>query len=271
MSGPVHRLETPLTLERSDVLHFLGYPRGREPQARVAAKLDECLTRARGLVRGHGVWRTLSVDEACEVGLTPVPASGLVIGLVTAGAAIVEAASDRMAVGDATSALIFDACGSAAAEEAADRLSAAIIAHLGDVGGIASVDGVDNGGGRGGEGDNGARTRGNATDEASPPASTESDRESARVAAISCRISPGYGKWPLASQPALFARLPHHEIGVHLEGSLLMTPRKSVSFAMWLGADARPLSGLSGCARCDLESCRYRRAPSRPTESSDAG
>ncbi|MBP9143684.1 MAG: hypothetical protein KBF21_01035 [Thermoanaerobaculia bacterium] len=233
MSAPVHRLETPLALLRSDVLHFLGYPRGREPQARVAAKLEECLARARSLVRGRGVWTTLAVEQAPEVGLAPVPASGLVIGLVTAGAAIVEAASDRMAVGDATAALIFDACGSAAAEEAADRMSAAIIARLGGLsGGTGAME-----------------------DRA------EGASESARVAAISCRISPGYGKWPLASQPALFSRLPHREIGVHLEHSLLMTPRKSVSFAMWLGADARPLAGLSGCARCELESCRYRRAP----------
>ena len=233
MSSVTHRVEMPLALERADVLHFLGYPRGREPQPRVAEKLEACLGRARGLVRGRGVWTTLHVDQAPEVGLTPVPASGLVIGLVTAGAAIVEAASDRMAVGDATAALIFDACGSAAAEEAADRISAAIIASLGGMSGdaVAIEDGA------------------------------ETDGERARVAAISCRISPGYGKWPLASQPALFARLPHREIGVHLEHSLLMTPRKSVSFAMWLGADARPLAGLSGCARCELESCRYRRAP----------
>jgi hypothetical protein len=242
VSPAVHRLETPLALLRSDVLHFLGYPRGREPQPRVAAKLEECLARARGLVRGRGVWTTLAVDQAPEVGLTPVPASGLVIGLVTAGAAIVEAASDRMAVGDATAALIFDACGSAAAEEAADRISAAIIASLG---GISAIGGS-------GESGEGAVATG---------ATAAADALGARVATISCRISPGYRKWPLASQPALFARLPHREIGVHLEHSLLMSPRKSISFAMWLGADARPLAGLSGCARCELESCRYRRAP----------
>lgn len=238
----MHRVELPLALERADVLHFLGYPRGREPQPRVADRLAACLAKARGLVRGRGVWTTLPVDEAPEVGLAPVPASALVIGLVTAGAAIVEAASDRMAVGDATGALIFDACGSAAAEEAADRISAAILAALANAAGGAAPA---------------------ALEPAAPQAATE------RAAAVSCRISPGYGKWALASQPALFARLPHREIGVHLEPSLLMVPRKSVSFAMWLGADARPLAGLSGCARCELASCRYRReapAAQPPTE-----
>lgn len=226
MSRALHRVDTALRLPRADVLHFLGYPEGREPQARVAALLDDCLREARSLVRGRAVWRTLPVEEAADVGLAPLPASGLVIGLVTAGPEIVAAASARMARGDATAALVLDACGSAAAEEAADRTSAAILSSLGGL----------------------------APDAATAPSPD-------RAAAVSCRISPGYGQWQLTSQPALFARLPHREIGVHLERSLLMAPRKSVSFAMWLGADARPLAGLSGCTRCELESCRYRRAP----------
>lgn len=230
MNRSLQHFETALSLPRTDVLHFLGYPEGRAPQPRVAELIDDCLAAARRLVRGRGVWTTLAVEDAAEVGLTPIAASGLVIGLVTAGAAIVEAASDRMARGDATAALVLDACGSAAAEEAADRISAAIVATLG---------GMDFG------------EKGDTPSKAGPD----------RAAAISCRISPGYGKWALTSQEALFARLPHREIGVHLDHSLLMVPRKSVSFAMWLGADARPLAGLSGCARCELESCRYRRAP----------
>lgn len=237
MSHELHRVETPLALHRSDVLHFLGYPPGREPQPRVAALLESCLPEARRLVHGRAVWRTLPPEEAAQIGLSPLPASGLVIGLVTAGPAIVAAASERIARGDSTAALLFDACGSAAAEEAADRTSAAIVATLG----------------------------GSA---ASPPNAAPADGggPAERAAAISCRISPGYGRWPLASQAALFARLPHHEIGVELASSMLMEPRKSVSFAMWLGADARPVAGLSGCARCELASCRYRREPRAAAE-----
>ena len=237
MSRALHRVDTPVALPRSDVLHFLGYPAGREPQPRIAALLDECLQEARRLVRGRAVWTTLSADEAPEIGLAPLPASGLVIGLATAGAAIVEAASERIARGDSTAALLLDACGSAAAEEAADRASAAIVATLGGVADSSTEPGL-------------------AVDAALPAAAPDN-----RAAAISCRISPGYGRWSLESQPALFARLPHREIGVHLESTMLMVPRKSVSFAMWLGADARPIAGLSGCARCELESCRYRREP----------
>ena len=61
------------------------------------------------------------------------------------------------------------------------------------------------------------------------------------------------------AQRQLFSRLPAREVGVKLQPSLLMVPRKSISFAMWLGAEARPVAGLSGCARCHLEHCRYRR------------
>lgn len=215
-------VETPLTLAREDVLHFLGYPVGREPRRRVAEPLAKCLAQARELARGRGVWTSLATEDAIAVGLDPIPAAGLVIGLVTAGEAIEQAASACLARGDATGSLLLDACGSAAAEEAADRLSAAIVAALG------------------GE---------------SPVAAPE------RAAAVSCRISPGYGKWRLASQTEIFGRLPHRQIGLRLEPNLMMLPRKSVSFAMWLGANARPLAGLSGCKRCELESCRYRRPP----------
>jgi hypothetical protein len=246
MSARTHFVDSSLSVARADVLHFLGYPEGHEPRPRIADLLDECLAEARGLVRGRGVWTTLDPDEAPAIGLEPVAAKGLVIGLVTAGAAIVAAASARMERGDATGALLLDACGSAAAEEAADRISAAIVAALSAGAGSAGVAAIATG-------------TANTANTADTADSSAVDAEG--PARVSCRISPGYGGWQLASQEALFARLPHRAIGVRLEHSLLMVPRKSVSFAMWLGADARPLAGLSGCARCELESCRYRREP----------
>jgi hypothetical protein len=76
---------------------------------------------------------------------------------------------------------------------------------------------------------------------------------------VSCRVSPGYGDWPLSAQSRLFALLPHAEIGVRLLPSLMMLPRKSISFAMWLGEDGLPVPGLSGCDACPLERCGFRR------------
>ncbi len=204
-----------IEIRYAEVLHFLGYPKGRQPARQMVRRIEDLLDQARGLVEARGAYRHLPIESAGEVGLEPVPARGLVIGLVTAGHGLEDRASELAARGDSTSALLLDAMGSAAAEEAADRLGARIVGDL----------------------------------EASHPSP-----------ALSCRISPGYGGWPLEAQRLLFERLPHEELGVALLPSFLMVPRKSVSFAMWLGADARPLAGLSGCDRCGLEFCQYRRS-----------
>jgi len=214
-----------VALAETEVLHFLGYPSGRRPAGALARQLAEALAEARHLVAARGAWRRLPLAAAGEIGLKPLPAAGLVIGLVTAGAALEARAAERLAAGDASGALLFDAAGSAAAEEAANRLSAVVVAEL-----------------AGGE-----------------SAEVQPDELAASAEEVSCRISPGYGAWPLTAQRALFQRLPAAELGIRLEESLLMRPRKSISFAMWIGSDARPLAGLAGCARCALVACRYRR------------
>jgi len=219
----MNALELRLSLARTEVLHFMGYPDGASPAPAVAALLEDSLVEARALAKARGAWLELPVEEAAAVGLDPMPARSLIVGLVTAGGGIEAAASRTLQRGEATAALVLDACGSAAAEEAADRLGAAIVATLAG----APID--------------------DDPPEQAPP--------------LSCRISPGYGQWPLDAQRSLFSLLPHEALGIRLEPSLLMVPRKSISFAMWLGAEARPLAGLSGCARCRLETCIYRRQP----------
>jgi len=72
------------------------------------------------------------------------------------------------------------------------------------------------------------------------------------------RISPGYGKWALACQHDLLARLPTAEVGVRLTDSSMMIPRKSVSFAVIL-AQPGPAVARSRCEACDLQDCKYRR------------
>lgn len=217
MSGP---LPLPVALEREEVCRLLGYPVLRRPSAQVGARLDAVLAEARGLVQARGAWQRVALEDCAQLQLEPIPCEGLVIGLVTAGAAVEERASACLSAGDALGALLFDAAGSAAVEEAADRLGAEIVARL----------------------------AGEPLPGAWP------------APHLSCRVSPGYGRWRLSAQPALFARLPHAALGVELLPSFLMRPSKSISFAMWLGAGQRPLAGLSGCARCELEECRYRRS-----------
>jgi hypothetical protein len=222
--------ELPLALPRADVLQVLGYPQGYVPSPGVERLLDPLIAEARALARARGVWLRLRLERAASVGLEPRPARALVLGLVTVGADLEDAAAARLAHGEATAALVLEACGSAAVEEAADRFGAVIARAL----------------------DPNVCADGDAAGAGEP---------SGHVAPIGCRVSPGYARWSLPSQRALFSRLPHAAIGVRLESSCLMVPRKSISFAMWLGADPHPAAGLSGCPRCALAGCAYRTAP----------
>lgn len=206
--------ELDVTLRPQEVLRFLGYPEGKRPPERIECLLDQVLEEARPLVSARGVFRSHPVERSSDVLLEPLEATALVIGLVTIGDAVERRARELVANGDATRGLLMDAAGSAAVEEAADRLGAVIAA----------------------------------------------EGEPRAPSAVSCRISPGYGAWPIRAQERLFAALPHAELGIALLPTMLMSPQKSISFAMWLGADRRPLAGLSGCARCELVHCRYRRA-----------
>jgi len=209
----------PVTMERDAVLHFLGYPEGQKPFGRIASLLGDMLREARRLVRPRGVFELLPTDRAHDLDLEPVEATRLVAGIVTIGDGIESRSTELLRTGSVTEALLLDAAGSAAAEEAADRLGALIAGESGK----------------------------------------ESSASLSRASHPSCRMSPGYGKWPITAQRALFDLLPHAAIVVELLPTMLMVPRKSISFAMWLGADARPIAGLSGCGRCELEHCRYRR------------
>ncbi len=200
-----------LFIPELEVLHFLGYPKGRRPPERLESLYRASLGEAKRLAAARGAYRTLPVSAAADVGLPVEDADGLVIGLVTVGAGIEQRVTELLGKGEAARAIFLDAVGSAAAEEAARRLSVRIL------------------GGR-------------------------SSGEDA-----ACRVSPGYGRWPLSAQKALFARLPHEALGVRLNPSMMMIPRKSISFALWLGARRAPRSGLSACDTCRLPHCRYRR------------
>jgi hypothetical protein len=201
-----------LSIPESEVLHFLGYPKGRRPAARLEPLLKDALREARSLATARGGFRRLPASSAAEVGLPPERADGLVLGLVTAGDGIERRVTELLRRGEDSRALLLDAAGSAAAEEAANRLSARVV---------------------------GGRTNGDLD--------------------VGCRVSPGYGQWSLSAQEALFSFLPHEALGVSLNSSMMMVPRKSISFALWIGAERAPRSGLSGCDTCGLPHCRYRR------------
>jgi hypothetical protein len=73
------------------------------------------------------------------------------------------------------------------------------------------------------------------------------------------RFSPGYGDWSLEEQREIFTLLPSGEVGMSLNPSCMMIPRKSVSFAVrFVPLDAE--ADLSHpCERCGLENCPFRK------------
>lgn len=87
------------------------------------------------------------------------------------------------------------------------------------------------------------------------------DEAEARGLGARRRRSPGYGSWRIEAQKALFAILGADRAGIELGDSMLMSPRKSVSFAVSLGpgfpASRKP--GPSGkCLECDSLDCTMR-------------
>jgi hypothetical protein len=71
------------------------------------------------------------------------------------------------------------------------------------------------------------------------------------------RVSPGQEGWPIEQQRVLFSLLPAGRIGVRLNESCLMLPRKSVSFVVGLGPEM-PADGVA-CDFCSKrERCRWR-------------
>jgi hypothetical protein len=74
----------------------------------------------------------------------------------------------------------------------------------------------------------------------------------------SCRASPGYGDWDVREQAAIFALLPAGRIGVRLSETFMMSPRKSVSFAIHVAAEPERLRSENSCENCERQDCRFR-------------
>jgi hypothetical protein len=74
----------------------------------------------------------------------------------------------------------------------------------------------------------------------------------------SCRASPGYGDWDVREQGALFALVPAERIGVRLSETFMMTPRKSISFAMHIAKKPEMLRSENSCGNCERTDCLYR-------------
>jgi hypothetical protein len=75
------------------------------------------------------------------------------------------------------------------------------------------------------------------------------------------RRSPGYGEWSIEQQIDLLRTVDGSSIGISVSPSMLMTPRKSISFALPLlpKEEQIPESEASSCSTCDFKDCALRR------------
>jgi len=73
---------------------------------------------------------------------------------------------------------------------------------------------------------------------------------------ISNRYSPGYCNWSVSEQQLLFSLLPDNMCGVSLNESSLMSPIKSVSGIIGIGAEVKYQEYI--CDRCGVKDCTHR-------------
>jgi hypothetical protein len=82
---------------------------------------------------------------------------------------------------------------------------------------------------------------------------------------VTNRISPGYAGWDVSDQHLLWGLCPGDPAGVTLNSACFMTPIKSISFLVGIGAEARADHYFTQCRRCWMNACAYRRAPAQRT------
>jgi len=118
-----------VAIPRREVLRYLGYPRSKGPSERVLQRLEALEKLAAELVRGRGAFAFANRSDAEAVGM-PNPSERVAFGVCTIGPALEQEEARLSDAGDPLGALILDAFGSAAAEEAAEMLHARVCAAV---------------------------------------------------------------------------------------------------------------------------------------------
>ena len=74
------------------------------------------------------------------------------------------------------------------------------------------------------------------------------------------KFTPGTTEWDIDQQKNIFNMIPTHKIGVKLNESFMMTPKKSLSWAIGLGKEAVK-SSMDGhsCQICQAVNCQFRK------------
>jgi len=76
-------------------------------------------------------------------------------------------------------------------------------------------------------------------------------------------LNPGYIDWPLTDQRLIFSLLPAGSIGVELNDSCMMVPKKSVTICAGLGVSGSE-AAFNRCRHCGVAKCQFRRVTVSP-------
>jgi len=76
-------------------------------------------------------------------------------------------------------------------------------------------------------------------------------------------LNPGYLDWPLTDQRLIFSMLPAGSIGVVLNDSCMMVPKKSVTICAGLGVSGSE-AAFNRCRHCGVAKCQFRRVTVSP-------
>lgn len=117
-----------IRLTRRQVMHALGYPRGKQPAPRVAARFDALWDDARRLARPKGSHLEVDAAEAERLGVDR-RGDRVVLAVCTVGDALERRSQEATDRGNLLDALLFDAVGSAAAEATASALNRVLCAE----------------------------------------------------------------------------------------------------------------------------------------------
>lgn len=217
------------SIDRNEILRYLGYPAGVTPNQRIAGMLDEWIDQASRIATPRGVYRVLPVvykdRRSLRVETTAVltefrgaigeylgPSLSIAVFIATAGPQVERLASELLREHDDLGAMVLNAVGA----ERAEAAKAVVIRQL---------------------------------------------REMAAPAGLAPTIpySPGYCGMKLIEQRKIFSLFDTQRVGVTLTSECLMQPIKSVSGLIGLGLAADVVTIGSSCDRCEHHNCNMRR------------
>lgn len=217
------------SIDRNEVLRYLGYPQEVTPNQRMAGMIDEWIDQASRIATPRGVYRVLpvvykdrrSLRVETTAGLTEFrgaigeylgPSLSIAVFIATAGPQVERLASELLREHDDLGAMVLNAVGA----ERAEAAKAVVIRQL---------------------------------------------REMAAPAGLAPTIpySPGYCGMKLIEQRKIFSLFDTQRVGVTLTSECLMQPIKSVSGLIGLGLAADVVTIGSSCDRCEHHNCNMRR------------